>query len=98
MLYLGILVGIITAVYRFAILLGVMFAALVRIDVNSMPEWLNKIIYLDSFNKGYYASIMVQHTHNNPVIVTFYNLMYAVTKPVNSDKLLSTEERSQLNR
>lgn len=98
MLYLGILVGILTAVYRFALLLGIMFAALLRIDVNNMPSWMNRVIYLESFNKGYYASIMVQHTHNNPVIVTFYNLIYSTTKPVNSNKLLSSEERNEMNR
>jgi hypothetical protein len=84
MLNIAILAGIFSAVKRFAVLIGVLFASLVRIDVNSMPQWISRIIYLDTFNKGYFASILVQHTHNNPIIITFYNLMFAITKPVNS--------------
>ena len=98
LLNLAILAGIVTAIKRFAILVGIMFVALVRIDVNSMPVWISKIIYLDSFNKGYYASIMIQHSHNNPIIVTFYNLIFAITEPVNSDENLLEDEKDNLNR
>ena len=97
LLNIAILAGMITAIKRFAILFGVMFVSLIRIDVNSMPMWISKIIYLDSFNKGYYASILIQHTHNNPILVTFYNLIFSIARPVNSDSALSDEERTKIN-
>ena len=98
LLNIAILAGMITAIKRFAILFGVLFVSLVRIDVNSMPVWISKIIYLDSFNKGYFASILVQHTHNNPILVTFYNLIFRITRPVNSAPSFSEEERTSINR
>ena len=69
-----------------------------RIDVTAMPEWFSNILYLDTFNKAYYASILIQHTHNNPVVITFYNLMFMATKPVNSDWNCEEEDRIKINK
>ena len=97
-LQIAILAGMVAAISRFGILCFVLFISIMRIDVNSMPEWFSSLLYLDTFNKAYYASILVQHTHNNPVMITFYELLFLCTTPVNSNKLCNDEERIKLNR
>jgi hypothetical protein len=98
LLQMAILAGIVAAISRFGILCGILFVSVMRIDVNSMPEWITQFMYLDNFNKSYYGSILVQHCQNNPVMITFYELMFLVTKPVNSDKNLEEEEKLKANR
>mmetsp|Transcript_12957 Transcript_12957/g.11473 ORF Transcript_12957/g.11473 Transcript_12957/m.11473 type:complete len:171 (+) Transcript_12957:106-618(+) len=55
-------------------------------------------MYLDNFNKAYYGSILVQHNHNNPVLITFYELMFLVTRPVYSDKKIEEEDKKRIIR
>ena len=97
LLQLAILAGIVSAITRFGILCGVLFLSIMRIDVNGAPEWFSNILYLDSFNKAYYASILVQHTHNNPIVITFYSLLFKITLPVNSNKMFDDEMKERLN-
>lgn len=95
---MAIVAGIVSALTRFGILTGVLFVSVMRIDVNSMPEWFTNIMYLDNFNKSYYASILTQHIHNNPIMMTFKELLFMITKPVNSDKNLEVDDRIDKNR
>ena len=98
LLQLAILAGIVSAITRFGILCAVLFISIMRIDVNGAPDWFSNIIYLDLFNKAYYASILVQHTHNNPIMITFYTLLFKVTSPVNSNKSIDQELKDKINK
>lgn len=69
-----------------------------RIDVNGAPDWFSNILYLDTFNKAYYASILIQHTHNNPIMITFYTIIFKITTPVNANKSLDDELKVKLNK
>lgn len=52
LLNITILAGLVMALKRFGILFGILFVSLFRIDVNSMPTWISRYLYLDTFNKG----------------------------------------------
>jgi hypothetical protein len=97
LLQIAILAGIVSSISRFGILWGVLFLSIMRIDVTALPEWMANVIYIDMFNKSYYASILMQHIHNNPIVTTFYHLCFLWTKPVNSDKNIG-EDGPKLNR
>lgn len=97
-LQVAILAGIVSAITRFGILTGVLFLAVMRIDVYSMPDWIVKLLYLDSFNRAYYATILIQHMHNNPIVITFYELMYINTTKVNSNYSLDQEDKANMNK
>ena len=98
LLQLSIISGLFSSILRFIKLICISFVSIMKINVNSMPYWLSESMHIDSFNNAYYASIMVQHTHNNPVVITFHNILYMTSKPVNSDKELSENQRVELNR
>jgi hypothetical protein len=98
LLQIAILAGIVSAFTRFGILCGVLFISIIRIDVNAAPEWFTNITYQDTFNKAYYGSILVQHYQNNPIMITYYELMFLITKPVNSNTNLSQEDKKQINK
>jgi len=72
--------------------------SIIRVDVNSMSEWITNIWKADSFHSSYKATVMIQHTHNNPVLITFFELMFLVTQSVNSNPDLDDEDRVKLNR
>ena len=90
---LAILAGIFSAITRFGVICMVLFLSIIRIDVNSAPEWFSNILYLDSFNKAYYASILVQHTHNNPIMITFCSLLMKITRNNNLNETKEGEEK-----
>ena len=98
LLQVAILAGIVSALTRFGILCIVLFISVLRIDVPAVPSWALNFIYLDSFNKAFYGSILMQHNHNNPIMITFYELMFLITRPVDSDKKMEGEERKRINR
>ena len=98
LLQVAILAGIVSAITRFGILCFVLFISIIRIDLPAIPEWFINILYLDNFNKAFYASILIQHYQNNPIMISFYELMYLVTKPVNSDKTIDEEDKRRINR
>ena len=75
-----------------------MFVSVMRIDVSSATGWVSRKWYFDVFNQAYYATVLVQHTHNNPVLITFFELMFLVTQPANSNPDLDDEDRVKLNR
>ena len=97
LLQLAILAGIVSAISRFGVLCIVLLISILRIDVSSSPEWFSNYFYLDNFNKAYYASILIQHTHNNPILITFTSMLYKITLPVNSNDEFDDEMKKSLN-
>ncbi|CAI2379968.1 unnamed protein product [Moneuplotes crassus] len=98
LLQVAILAGVVLAISRLGILFIALFISVMRIDVMAIPEWFANILYIDSFNKSYYASVLVQHYQNNPIMITFYELMFLVTRPVESNDSLDWEDRKRMNR
>ena len=99
LLQLSIISGIFSSILRFVKLIWISFISIMKINVNSMPYWLSESMHIDSFNNAYYASIMIQHTHNNPVVITFHNLLFMVTTPVkSSNNFYSEKDKKELVR
>jgi hypothetical protein len=71
---------------------------MIRIDVTCLPEWFANLYYVDSFNKAYYASILITHSHNNPILITFSNLLFAITQPVYSTQKYTQQQKLAISK
>lgn len=41
-----------------------------RLNVPCLPEWILNVNYLDEFHMAYMSFVYLQHSHNNPVLIT----------------------------
>jgi len=75
MLYLAIVGGLLSAISRIILLFVLSMVGLARLDQSLFPEWINELIYLDSANKAYLATVYIYHSHNQPIAVTFLQFL-----------------------
>lgn len=67
--------GIVTALTRIGIALGLLLVAFARMDKSVAASWVDDIMLMDSLTRSYRATILVYHYHNNPVVHVFLKLV-----------------------
>ena len=76
LLYLGITAGVVAGLLRFVLMLLVGLFSLAKLDVPIIPIWiLKRIMWLDFPNGSYFATVLLHHTHNNPIANTFKHIL-----------------------
>mmetsp|Transcript_23746 Transcript_23746/g.26923 ORF Transcript_23746/g.26923 Transcript_23746/m.26923 type:complete len:513 (+) Transcript_23746:807-2345(+) len=78
--YLVLFTGIITALIRIIIWLGVSMISLMRLTECLFPAWIYKIINLDTGNKSYLACVELYHCCNHPILLTFSHYLNKAVK------------------
>ena len=90
--FLSILEGLGAALGRFrngviALLIGQM-----RLNQPSLPTWILRIAYMDSFHKAYMGYVYMIHAHNHPALLFFAHSLIQMTNKRNQKRIaLKTE-------
>ena len=72
--------GMTTAIIRALLALCAFLISIPRHDRSADPEWVDNIYMFDSLAKAYYASLLLYHNHNNPVVNVFASLLASEAK------------------
>jgi hypothetical protein len=67
--FLAIFEGFGAALMRFFKSFFILLISQTWMNVPTIPEWVLRHIYMDSFHLAYMSFIYQQHTHNSPVLV-----------------------------
>ena len=101
-LFLAVFSGTLTAIIRILMAVGIMLVAALRIDKSIYPMWVDEIYTLDTLAKGYRATCLIYHYHNNPIVNTFCSVIlkdYAARKAGAEGMLpLSSKKRRVYNK
>jgi len=73
--YLGIISGFVSGIVRYVISVLVLAFGITRVDKPMLPQWILKLLWLDSANSCYYSAILMYHNHNDPFFVTMARLL-----------------------
>ena len=101
-LFLAVFSGTLTAIIRILMAVGIMLVAALRIDKSIYPLWVDEIYTLDTLAKGYRATCLIYHYHNNPIVNTFCSVIlkdYAARKALTEGMLpLGSAKRRVYNK
>ena len=67
MLIVRLVTGLMTAVVRFFITIGIALLTLTRADLSPLPAWVERYTLLDSGSRSFHAAVKAYHHFNNPV-------------------------------
>ena len=74
-IFLGFYSGLFTGFMRFVVSLLLINITMFRVDRTGVPEWVLKTMNLDIVNGTFISMVNMYHTHNNPIVLQFANLL-----------------------
>jgi len=72
--------GLLTALSRIITQMIFGLITLLRVDESILPLWILRKANVDSVNAGFYSAIYMYHTHNQPIFITFANILSFLLK------------------
>ena len=67
--------GLLTALARIVTQMIFGLITLLRVDESILPLWIMTKVNLDAVNASFYCAIYMYHAHNNPIFITFANIL-----------------------
>jgi hypothetical protein len=67
--------GAVVAACRLVLSVATLLVGVARIDASPHPPWLDERCGADALTSAYRAALALHHTHSNPVMLTFVELV-----------------------